>query len=77
MVFNKQNTILTQTRMLAINVSIPNLKIGRLVQFWPWQFDVWKTNTNAHSWLTEQSEKVSWENAQGTQNLQRMATWGG
>jgi len=26
--------------MLAINVLIPNLKIARLVQFWPWQFDV-------------------------------------
>ena len=23
--------------MLAINVSIPNLMIARLVQFWPWQ----------------------------------------
>ena len=34
--------------MLAINVSIPNLKIARLVQFWPWQFDVWTTNMNAH-----------------------------
>ena len=30
--------------MLAINVSIPNLKIVRLVQFWRWQFDVWTTN---------------------------------
>jgi len=43
----------TQTRMLAINVSIPNLKIARLVQFWPWQFDVWTTNMNAHTWLTD------------------------
>jgi len=23
--------------MLAINVSIPNLKIARFMQFWPWQ----------------------------------------
>jgi len=39
--------------MLAINVSIPNLMIARLVQFLPWQFDVWTTNINAHNWLTE------------------------
>jgi len=24
------------TRMLAINVSIPNLMIAHLAQFWPW-----------------------------------------
>jgi len=26
--------------MLAINVSIPNLLIAHLVQFWPWQHHV-------------------------------------
>jgi len=43
----------SKTRMLAIKVSIPNLKIARLVQFWPWQFEVWTINMNAHTWLTE------------------------
>jgi len=33
----KELFIIYRTRMLAINVSIPNLKIARLVQFWPWQ----------------------------------------
>jgi len=45
--------------MLAINVSIPNLKIARLVQFWFWQFDVWTTNMNAHTWFTEQEHRLS------------------
>ena len=40
-----------KTRMLAINVSIPNLKTARFVQLWAWQFDVWTTNMNAHNIL--------------------------
>jgi len=35
--------ITVTTRMWAINVSIPNLKVALLGQFWPWQFDVWTT----------------------------------
>jgi len=39
--------------MLAINVSIPNVMITRLVQFWPWQLHIWTTNMHAQKWLTD------------------------
>jgi len=67
-----------ETRMLTINVSIPKLKITRFVQFWPWQFDVWTTNMNAHTWLTEQEHRQltdvgesELEKRQSPQNLQK------
>jgi len=64
--------------MLAINVSILNLMIARLVQFWPWHFDVWTTNMNAHNWLTEQEHRrltdvgeSELRKGQAPQNLQK------
>jgi len=70
--------------MLAIDVSIPNLKVARIVRFWPRQFKVQTTNMYVHNWLTEQEHRrlmnvgeSELEKRTGSSTFTKMATWGG
>jgi len=62
-----------QNKKLAINATIPNLMIARLVQFWPWQFDVWTTSMTAQSSLTFRNEAPIMEILYGAKK--RLLPW--